>query len=453
MLGGTDEKCLAHVKAMKGGENMSNERSNVWIPASPACLLGAYRMAVAFKDCVTVIHGPVGCHFGPNFIEIASNNTLFNAYSSAIRDRSVIYGGIQNLKRTINTIRKYYKGKKVIVLSAHVPSIIGDDLSGIDADICIDCGSFEPMWYGMEKFLEGLWELIEKKGEAEKEGARGEGKREQTKRKNLVNLIGFQRDVVCAEEDLAELKYILRACGIDVNVIPEEMRRLGGAKHANLNVVFGYGVRLAEKMRREYGIPYIVAEYPYGYEGIRRFVAKIGEYCEISERALEKVFNEIMQKLRYYRNYLHLFYELPVFIAGDLPRVSGMSKFLTDELGADVECSYIKCKSIANYDVESAELVYDNNAFAQKLSIETEFESSAKTMEISRRENNSPELDLERERGCFVLFGTDEERKILRDTIVFAFPSFTRFSFVPYLGRGVLNLIADIYERAVKWLY
>ena len=399
---------------------MSNEGSNVWVSAFPACLFGAYRMAVAFKDCVTVIHGPVGCHFGPNFIEIASNNTLFNAYSSAIRDRSVIYGGIQNLKRTINTIRKYYKGKKVIVLSAHVPSIIGDDLSGIDADICIDCGSFEPMWYGMEKFLEELWELIEKKGE---------GKREQAERKNLVNLIGFQRDVVCAEEDLAELKYILRACGVDVNVIPEEMRRLGGAKHANLNVVFGYGVRLAEKMRREYGIPYIVAEYPYGYEGIRRFVAKIGEYCEISERALEKVFNEIMQKLRYYRNYLHLFYELPVFIAGDLPRVSGISKFLTDELGVDVECSYIKCKSIANYDVESAELVYDNDAFAQKLSVETEFE------------------------GCFVLFGTDEERKILRDTIVFAFPSFTRFSFVPYLGRGVLNLIADIYERAVKWLY
>ena len=49
-----------------------------------------------------------------------------------------------------------------------------------------------------------------------------------------------------------------------------------------------------------------------------------------------------------------------------------------------------------------------------------------------------------------VLLVTDEERRIRSDTIALAFPSFTRMSFVLYLGIGTLNLISDIYERIIN---
>ncbi|MCK4735942.1 MAG: hypothetical protein KAT65_26035, partial [Methanophagales archaeon] len=101
-------------------------------------------MASSLKDCVILVHGPSGCHFGPNFFEVLTNNLSSNATISAMRERSVVYGGIENLEKAISLTRKHYKDKRIIVLSSHVPSIIGDDLEFVDADMYFDCGGFQP---------------------------------------------------------------------------------------------------------------------------------------------------------------------------------------------------------------------------------------------------------------------------------------------------------------------
>ena len=388
----------------------------VSLPSQGSMFLGAYRMASSLKDCVVLVHGPSGCHFGPNFFEVLTNNLSSNATISAMRERSVVYGGIENLEKAISLTRKHYKDKQIIVLSSHVPSIIGDDLEFVDADIYLDCGGFQPMWQGMEAFLERLGDFI----------CENEYKASESTTANLINLIGFQRDVACAEEDLAELKMILSFFNVEVNVIPDSLKKLKYARYASLNIVFGYGVKLARRMEREIGIPYIVVDYPYGVEGLKRFIEKISENCEFEHDINDKIFSEISEKLKRYRNNLPLFYDVPVCVVGDLPKISGMSKFLECELGMNVELAFATSSAMKefDFDVTCTKFVSSYSKFIEEL----------KGMDIK------------------VLLGTDEERRILNNTIVFAFPSFTRMSYVPYLGKGTLNLIADIYERLMEWI-
>ena len=387
----------------------------VTLPTQGSMLLGTYRIASALKDCVILVHGPSGCHFGPNFFEVLTNNLSSNAMISAMRERSVVYGGIENLEKAISLTRKHYKNKQIIVLSSHVPSIIGDDLEFVDADIYFDCGGFEPMWQGMEAFLEKLGDFICEK----------EYKTSESPPTNLVNLIGVQKDVACGEEDLNELKRILSSSVLKANitVIPDTLESLRYARYASLNVVFGYGVKLARRMEREFGIPYVVTDYPYGVEGMKRFIAKLGERCEF-EHDNNIVFDGIQEKLKRYRNNLPLFYDVPVCVVGDLPRISGLSKFLENELGMNIQVAFATSSALEEFDVSCTKFVSSYNEFTEEI----------KGLDIR------------------LLFGTDAERRILNSTIVFAFPSFTRMSFVPYLGEGTLNLISDIYGRLMDWI-
>ena len=390
----------------------------VTVPSQASMLLGAYRMAASLKDCVVLVHGPSGCHFGPNFFEVLTNNLSNNATVSVMRERSVVYGGIENLEKVIDITRKHYTDKRVIVLSSHVPSIIGDDVEFVDADIYSDCGGFQPMWQGMEAFLERLGDFISEKGY----------KGDKPAPTNLINLIGFQKDVAGAEEDLDELKRILSEVRVNVNVIPESLKNLEYARYASLNVVFGYGVKLARRMEHEFGIPYIVTDYPYGVEGLRRFIEKLGEKCEFEcdiNNLKFKVFGEIQEKLKRNRSNLPLFYEVPVCVVGDLPRISGLSKFLEHELGMNVELAFATSSAMNEFEVSCTKFVDSYNEFIEEI----------------------------KGLGIKVLFGTDEERRLRKNTIVFAFPSFTRMSYVPYLGRGVLNLISEVYERMIMdWI-
>lgn len=388
----------------------------VSLPSQGSMFLGAYRMGASLKDCVVLVHGPSGCHFGPNFFEVLTNNLSSNATISVMRERSVVYGGIENLEKAIRLTRKHYKDKRIIVLSSHVPSIIGDDLEFIDADIYLDCGGFQPMWQGMEAFLEKLGDFI----------CENENREDESTPTHLINIIGFQRDVAGAEEDLAELKRILLSseAKVKVNVIPDSLESLRYARYASLSVVFGYGVKLARRMKREFGIPYIVTDYPYGVEGLKEFMEKLNENFEFEYDLNNGVFSEIDAKLKRYRNNLPLFYEIPVCVVGDLPRISGMSKFLERELGMNVELAFATSSALEKFDVSCTKFVSSYNAFMEEI----------KGLDIK------------------VLLGTDEERKIINNTIVFAFPSFTRMSYVPYLGKGTLNLIADIYERIMEWI-
>jgi nitrogenase molybdenum-iron protein beta chain len=174
-------------------------------------------------------------------------------------------------------------------------------------------------------------------------------------------------------------------------------------------------------MERELGIPYVVVDYPYGVEGFKSFIEVISRHSNL--KINHRVSDVIIDKLKKYRDNLPLFYEVPTCIVGDLPRISGLSRFLERELGMDVELALATSSAKENFDVSCTKLVNSYDEFYEEL-------------------KSVPDID--------VLLGTDEERRIRSDTIALAFPSFTRMSFIPYIGMGTLNLISDIYERVIN---
>lgn len=377
-------------------------------PSQGCMLLGAYRVATSLTDCVVLVHGPTGCHFGPNFLEVAGDNMRSAATASVMRERCIIYGGVENLENVIAITRKHHVGKKIVVLSSCAPAIIGDDVESEDIDIYLDCGGFQTtMWQGMEAFLEKLGEVA-----IQAENRSGGNNKD----KDVVNIIGFQSDVAGARQDIEEIVKIFPTC--NVNVIPDSYNNSEHVGDAILNIVFGYGVKLAKMLEKEFGTPYIVVDYPYGVHGWNEFMQTVREYCKVDYD------DQVNYGMKRYRGNLPLFYDVPVCVVGDLPRISGMCKFLERELGMNVELAHATSMCMEEFDVPCTTLVEESqNEFRDKVN----------------------EIDFK------MLFGTDGERWIRNDTIVFSFPSFTRMSFTPYLGNGTLNLISDIYDRLVMY--
>ena len=298
-------------------------------------LLGVFRVVSGLKDALVVVHSPVGCHWGINYIQRLSYRRT-NSTVSALRERSVIFGGHEHLKKSIEILFKNKKKDKyLIILSASVPSIIGDDIEGIISEssvsdvsyLVFDCGGYKgKMMEGYEEALEGLFSWIEEK-----------------KKKDsslLVNIIGIQRDIPMGEANIKEIKRMLSLFGIKVNSIfpPERIKEIKDASKADLNIVFGYGKGLAERMKERFGIPYIFfEEYPYGISLCERFLRRVVKQFGISEKRTEKVLQRekrrILNALKPAHMYLHTLYDLPIAVSGDFAQVKGISNFLSKELG------------------------------------------------------------------------------------------------------------------------
>lgn len=50
---------------------------------------------------------------------------------------------------------------------------------------------------------------------------------------------------------------------------------------AELNICFGYGEPLAQKVQEKFGVPYIKCAYPYGVAGMQKFLRQLGEALKI----------------------------------------------------------------------------------------------------------------------------------------------------------------------------
>ena len=59
------------------------------------------------------------------------------------------------------------------------------------------------------------------------------------------------------------------------------MRDIAAMPQAELNICFGYGEPLAQKMQEEFGVPYIKCAYPYGVAGMQKFLRQLGEALKI----------------------------------------------------------------------------------------------------------------------------------------------------------------------------
>ena len=418
---------------------MENQEPAAFLdPVQGDKLLGAFRAACGIRGALVLVHAPVGCHWGVNYLErlsaVRTSGTV-----SALRERSVVFGGEESLRKTVEITLKDRKQRYLILLAGSVPSIIGEDWQGvIDAvgfdfhSISLDCGGYlGTMGQGYDACLSELCEWMDDPPPVR----RGPGPR--------VNLLGVQRDIARGEADIKEIRRVLGRVGIRVNSVlpPASVTELKKAPDADLNVVFGYGVGLAQRMERRWGVPAMVfAEYPYGLAGTEDFVRAVGERLGTDSRLMEKRIQKERQKildiLKTAHLYLPALHGLPVAVSGDLPRARGLARFLAMELGVDIRGMHIS---------SSPEGVQDEIRF-EPICSNILFNASWERFK-----------GLVEEKNVALILGSDLDRSLCtgenRHFVPISYPTITRITLtpLPYMGfRGVLTLAEEIINLILR---
>lgn len=298
-------------------------------------LFGAVKALSGIKDAFVLQHSVIGCNYGTlNYRNVHKNYDVRQA-STVVYNNEVIYGGQELLVKGIKEIDKRFPELKTIfVVSGCVPNMIGDDVEMVLEEtgspkqlIHIKApgysGNFDS---GVEVALLSLSKMVEEQPKTERPS---------------INIIGLSADDPYAEQDIQELKRLL-GNKVEVNccLADTTTEAVSHMSAAHLNVVFGYGTKLAQKLERSFGTPYVECNYPYGIQGMIEFLQQLGEALKVDfAPECAEIFEAGKQIVRKTAYYLNAFYQQPVALVGDKLHRSGLKTFLEEELGMEVVIS------------------------------------------------------------------------------------------------------------------
>jgi nitrogenase molybdenum-iron protein alpha/beta subunit len=284
-------------------------------------VFGAYKAYSGIEGIVPVIHGPVGCYWSNLFFQLAHDASHLKSATTALHDRDVVYGSDRRLAQAIEAAKRHYSPEVIAILGCCVPALIGDDVDAVRCEeplptIHIDAAGFKDREYeGYEDALVALLPFIEKKERQAK----------------TVNLLGLDPISPKVKADLMEIERLLDACGYRVNAALsvgaslEQVRQMAAVEK---NIVLGgCGLKLAQAMEAQFGVPFESVTLPYGFHLTREFLRQVNgtDYEE-----------DVMASLKRVHYMLHRFYDMPVAVVGDVARAGALSDFLFNELGCDV---------------------------------------------------------------------------------------------------------------------
>lgn len=403
-------------------------------PAQGDKLLGVFRAMAGIKNVPVIVHSPAGCHWGVNYLETLSSVSP-DAAISVLKERDVIFGGDDNLRKILEIVLKRRKSSHIIVLAGSVPCLIGDDYQGILKEyeeeckiIALECAGFQgKMAVGYELALASLFEWV---NEPEVMNAN-----------TAVNLIGLEPDVIHYRANLNELERILGLIGVGVNsVVPcRDLTEIQRLANADLNVVLGYGTTLAEKLEERYGMPCLKVGYPIGITGTRNFLQQISSRLGLDQQRLERIVEKETENIRMickaYEPFLPALYGEPAAVSADSYRALGLSRWLAKEIGMDVKIISITSISPFNDNIE------DIKKISEKVFIEESWHRFEQAL---------------REKKVAVVFGGDMEidisGKLNIPLVHFSFPNTRRagLSDTPNLGfKGMLSLLESLINKVL----
>ena len=295
-------------------------------------LFGASMMLSGIRDVAVYQHSVIGCQWGTLAFRCAQQPGDIRQASTVIYEKDVIYGGEKSLEKGLRAcLERYADCRGICIVSGCVPNMLGDDIAGV-----------------AKRWLSGIsWLSIAAPGYS---GTMKDGKeaaltalgdwvrRKEKSREKTINILGISAEDFRAKQELAALKEILGnkvkiKCAIQDCVL-EEIESMSAA-HGT--VVFGYGVALAKRLQEEFGVPYIVCDYPYGIDGMITFLRKIESLVDVDfTEEIEQLCRERAALVRQSASYLSALYQMPAAIAGSAAQLTGMERFLREELGMDV---------------------------------------------------------------------------------------------------------------------
>lgn len=299
-------------------------------PMNGCALFGAYRALAGIRDAVIVQHSVVGCNWGTLAMAQSRLYDIRQA-STVIYENDVISGGEGLAAQALQELDALYPDcGAVFIISGCVPNMIGDDVQAAAAAyagnkrvLYIDAPGYAGgESKGMEQALLRLASFCRPCAQTAAPS---------------VNLLGVTAADPYAVNDVQILKEILGdkllincalqdCCTADIERLPA----------AHLNIVFGGGLQLAQRLRQDYGVPYVEWPYPYGVQGMLDFLHNLERELQVDlADARANIMEESKALVRKAAVLLPAFYGLPVAIAGSGARLEGLRRFVQRELGME----------------------------------------------------------------------------------------------------------------------
>jgi nitrogenase molybdenum-iron protein beta chain len=324
-----------------------------------SCALAAQMSVLAIPYAHPIVHAGPGC---------AEKTFMFSCYGSGFQgegfagggtvsstnttERDVVFGGEEKLKQYVAGALKVLKGDLYVIMSGCTSGIVGDDVVYIAGSyakegfpvVGVETSGFKGNAYFGHELL--MREIINQ----------FVGDVNPQVRKGLVNVFS----VVPSQHpfwraDLEEIKRILTAIGLEVNILfgyeSEGVSEWKDIPNAQFNLVLSswVGLDTVELLESKYGTPYLHIPYlPVGAEATSRALREIGQFAGLDQTKVESVIQR--EERKFYRYFVSLAdfiadyrnnIPFELYAVADSSYALGVSDYLVNELGLAPEGIYI----------------------------------------------------------------------------------------------------------------
>jgi len=398
-------------------------------------LLGVMRGLTGVRDAVGIVHGRSCCHADSLLFNVlTSPNDDIRLLGSGMRSQDISVGGHRKLSLAVRSAYQEFKPELIAVLVASVPTLMGDDVDGtlarmekeLPCKICsFPCAGYEGhMNNGYEEVLSRLVQYMLSSAHVS----------------DKINIIGYKSDEPHAMANLREIKRMLADQGVKINAIltASGFDEIKNAPKAFLNVVLGGdGLGCARLMDEQFGTPYVVVPYPFGWEQTVEFLEKVTGALgkNLNQDVISREKDWIKRKLQKVYTYLQGIYGLPVAVVGEGGRVFNLAGFLSDEIGLKIKLLSVTSKNPILQEMEKKNIHFEE-LFIRPDHFRMEEAIKAKDVEI--------------------IFGSTAEKRLAGELniplIRTAYPVLDAVSIsdIPYAGfEGVINLTEQIINAVI----
>jgi nitrogenase molybdenum-iron protein alpha/beta subunit len=294
---------------------------------TPDSFSGALFAVEGIKDACTILNGPTGCKFyhsaiaDSQFLRTPTFNPLeytegfyfgqSRIPSTYLDGEDYVFGGGEKIAKILRAAVRKNPGL-IAVINSPGAALIGDDLNRFLAEEVRDIPAFAlentgfsgSFGSGYQKAIICALDAVRRRGDSG--GAKpmpngstvtGDGAVRNAGKRRRVSILGLCIYQKHYAQNLSVLRHLLELSGIEPGAAPgagDDAASLSGIGAADLNVAIypEYGIEITEKLKNEYGTPYIVPEEgpPIGFDAAEACVREIcRELDGDGQRALEEI--------------------------------------------------------------------------------------------------------------------------------------------------------------------